>query len=134
MADCLFCGIAAGEVPAALVYESPGGVAFLDRFPAARGHTLVVPRIHAATLGDLPDEAIGGLFQAVKTVTGKIIDALHPMAFHIGWNHGEAAGQQVFHLHVHVIPRYTPGRGIQSLGSGGGKGDLSEVAAAIRKA
>jgi histidine triad (HIT) family protein len=134
MGDCLFCRIAAGQVPAAVVYESPGGIAFLDRFPAARGHTLVVPRIHAATLNELPDDAIAGLFQAVKVVTAKITDALHPTAFHIGWNHGEAAGQQVFHLHVHVIPRYNPGRGIQSLGSGGGRGDLSEIAAAIRKA
>jgi histidine triad (HIT) family protein len=134
MAGCLFCGIAAGSVPAALVHEAPGGVAFLDRFPAARGHTLVVPRIHAATLNDLPDEAIGDLFQVVKAVTRKITDALHPVAFHIGWNHGEAAGQQVFHLHVHLIPRFSPGLGIQSLGSGGGKEDLSALAAAIRAA
>jgi histidine triad (HIT) family protein len=134
MEDCLFCRIAAGTVPAALVYESPGGVAFLDRFPAARGHTLVVPRVHAATLDELPDEAIGDLFRAVKAVIRKISAALHPIAFNIGWNHGEAAGQQVFHLHVHVIPRFTPGRGIQSLGSGGAGGDLSEVAAAIRSA
>jgi histidine triad (HIT) family protein len=134
MADCVFCGIAAGTVPAALVHESPGGVAFLDRFPMAQGHTLVVPRIHAATLLDLPDEAIGELFQTVKAVMSKIAGALQPTAFHVGWNHGEAAGQAVFHLHVHVLPRFTPGRGIQSLGSGGGRADLSEIAAAIRAA
>ena len=134
MEDCIFCRIAAGTIPAALVHESPGGIAFLDRFPAARGHTLVIPRVHAATLDELPDEAIGDLFRAVKAVIRKISAALHPIAFNIGWNHGEAAGQQVFHLHVHVIPRFTPGRGIQSLGSGGAGGDLSEVAAAIRSA
>ena len=134
MAECLFCGIVAGKVPAALVYEAPGAVAFLDRLPAARGHTLVVPRVHAANLLELPDDAIGDLFRAVKEVTRKIAGALHPIAFHVGWNHGEAAGQAVFHLHVHVIPRYTPGRGIQSLGSGGRREDLAEVAATIRRA
>ena len=134
MAECLFCGIAAGKVPAAVVYESPGGVAFLDRLPAARGHTLVVPRVHAANLLELPDDAIGDLFRTVKAVTGKIAAALHPVAFHVGWNHGEAAGQAVFHLHVHVIPRFTQGRGIQSLGSGGDRGELDELSAAIRKA
>jgi histidine triad (HIT) family protein len=134
MAECLFCGIVAGKVPTALVYESPAGVAFLDRLPAARGHTLVVPRVHAENLLELPDEAIGDFFRVVKAVTGKIAAALHPIAFHVGWNHGQAAGQAVFHLHVHVIPRFTPGRGIQSLGAGGERGDLAEIAAAIRGA
>lgn len=134
MAECLFCGIAAGKVPAALVHESPGGVAFLDRLPAARGHTLVVPRIHAANLLELPDEAVGDLFRTVKEVTRKIDRALHPIAFHIGWNHGQAAGQAVFHLHVHILPRYAQGRGIQSLGSGGDRSELAEIAAALRGA
>src|SRR5512143_1182189 len=132
MADCLFCGIVAGKTPAATVYESPGGVAFLDRLPAARGHTLVVPRVHAENLVELPDDAVGDLFRTVKEVMRKISGALHPIAFHVGWNHGSAAGQAVFHLHVHVLPRYTQGRGIQSLGSGGDRAELDEIAAAIR--
>jgi histidine triad (HIT) family protein len=135
MADCIFCRIAAGTLPADLVYESQGSMAFLDRFPSARGHALVIPRMHAPTLLELPDEAIGDLFRTVKVVTRKIGDALHPVAFHTGWNHGAGAGQRVFHLHVHILPRYGPGGcGIQALGSGGELGNLSEIAAAIQAA
>ena len=64
----------------------------------------------------------------------KISKALQPNAFHVGWNHGSAAGQHVFHLHVHILPRMTRGHGIQSLGEGGARRDLAEVAAAIRAA
>jgi histidine triad (HIT) family protein len=134
MSDCLFCRIAAGEVPAEIVHATPAAVAFLDRVPAARGHVLVVPRAHAATLPELDDAAVGGLFLAVKEVMGKVERALHPVAFHVGWNHGAAAGQHVFHLHVHVLPRAQRGRGVQLLGEGGDRGDLAEVAAAIRGA
>ena len=63
MSDCIFCRIVSGALQAHLVYESPSAVAFLDRFPAAPGHTLVVPRIHAETLNDLPDDAIGDFFR-----------------------------------------------------------------------
>ncbi len=135
MAECIFCRIAARTLPADLVYESAGAVALLDRFPTARGHTLVIPKIHAPTLLDLPDDAIGDLFRTVKVVTRKVSDALHPVAFNVGWNHGEGAGQRVFHLHVHILPRYAPGgAGVQALGSGGGRGDLPAIAAAIRAA
>lgn len=134
MADCLFCNIIAGKVPAAIVHEAPGAVAFLDRLPSARGHTLVVPRVHAENLVELPEEAVGDLFRTVKEVTRKISSALQPVAFHVGWNHGAAAGQAVFHLHVHILPRYIQGRGIQSLGSGGDTGELPQIAAAIRGA
>jgi histidine triad (HIT) family protein len=134
MAQCLFCEIVAGRIPAQVVHDGPGGVAFLDRVPAARGHTLVVPRIHAATLDDLPGDAVGDFFRTVQEVTRKIGAALAPVAYNIGWNHGAAAGQHVFHLHVHILPRYQPGgRGIQALGAGGG-GDLAGIAAAIRAA
>jgi histidine triad (HIT) family protein len=113
MSECIFCGIAGGGVPAHVVHESAGAVAFLDRFPAARGHVLVIPRHHA------PTRAVG--------------EALRPLAFHVGWNHGFEAGQRVFHLHVHVIPRYARGgAGIQSLGAGPGRDDLDATAAAIR--
>ncbi len=134
MADCIFCRILDGSMPAELVYQGPGAVAFLDGFPAARGHTLVVPRLHAPTILDLPDEAVGDLFRAVKEVTRIVNDVLHPAAFNVGWNHGRAAGQAVFHLHVHVLPRYAEGgRGVQSLGSGGDRRGLREVAAALRR-
>jgi histidine triad (HIT) family protein len=134
--ECLFCRIASGAVRGEVVLESAGALAFLDRFPAARGHALVIPRAHAATLLDLDDAAVGDLFLAVKAVARKIAGALAPRAFNFGWNHGGAAGQHVFHLHVHVIPRYADGgAGVQALGDGSGAdAALAEVAEAIRRA
>lgn len=132
MNGCIFCDVAARRIEAEVVFESAGAVAFVDRYPAARGHVLVIPRTHAATLIDLPDEAVEGLFLAVKEVMRKVSAALGPAAMHVGWNHGRDAGQRVFHLHVHVLPRQHPGRGVQALGEGGGA--LPEDAEAIRKA
>lgn len=130
--SCLFCRIAAGQTPAEVVHEAPGAVAFLDAHPAARGHVLVVPRAHASTLLELDDAAVGELFLAVKAVQLKVLAALRPRGFNVGWNHGRAAGQTVDHLHVHLLPRYDPGRGIQALGGGGDPSELARVAAAIR--
>ena len=135
MADCIFCEILAGRVAAEVVHESSKALAFLDVFPAARGHVLVVPRAHVPTLLDLGDAAVGDLFLAVKAVQAKVQRALGPAGMNVGWNHGLAAGQHVHHLHVHVIPRFEDGgRGIQMMGSGGDRAELPAVAAAIRSA
>lgn len=133
--SCVFCRIVSGEIPGHLVHEGPGAVAFLDAFPAARPHVLVVPRAHAPTLLDLEDEAIGELFRTVKLVQRKIDAAFRPLGFNVGWNHGQAAGQAVSHLHVHVLPRYADGgRGVQLLGTGGDRSQLADLAATLRTA
>lgn len=135
MSDCVFCRIAAGTLEAEIVHEDAAAIAFLDRHPVARGHVMVVPRTHAATLLDLDDGAIGGLFRAVKAVMRKVSDALHPLAMNVGWNHGKDAGQHVFHLHVHVLPRFgAGGRGVQVLGEGTGRVSFAELGEAIRRA
>jgi histidine triad (HIT) family protein len=132
---CLFCRIAAGDVPAHVVHEGDAALAFLDAFPAARPHVLVVPRMHAPTLLDLDDAVVAELFATVKRVQQKIQAAFRPLGFNVGWNHGVAAGQHVAHLHVHVLPRYADGgRGLQSLGSGGDRGELAALAETLRKA
>jgi histidine triad (HIT) family protein len=132
---CLFCRIVARSVAAEIVYEDAATIAFLDVHPAARGHVLVVPRAHAETLLDVEDAAIPDVFRAVKVVQQMIQAALRPFGFNVGWNHGRACGQHVPHLHVHVLPRYADGgRGIQLLGAGGDRGELAQVAAAIRGA
>ena len=133
--DCIFCRIAAGELDAHRVYESPNAVAILDTHPAARGHTMVIPRAHAPTLVDLDDDSVGEVFRAVKLVMRRIEEVLHPIAFNVGWNHGAAAGQHVFHLHVHVLPRYREaGRGVQALGEGTDRHELASLAESLRKA
>lgn len=135
MDECLFCKVVSGELQANLVYESNAAVAFLDKYPATKGHVLVIPRWHAPTLLDLPDEHIDGLFRAVKEVQAKVARALEPIAFNVGWNHGRAAGQHVYHLHVHLLPRYAgSGRGVQAIGEGAPRMDLAAVAESIRKA
>ncbi len=135
MAECIFCHILEGHMAAEVVYESPTVIAFLDKFPAARGHTLVIPRTHVATLPELGDDAIGDLFREVKVVMGRLQAALRPVGFNVGWNHGIAAGQHVFHLHVHILPRYDPGgRGIQTVGPGMGRANLAEIGATSRAA
>jgi len=135
MADCIFCNIAAGTLKAEIVFESPQAVAFLDKYPVARGHVVVIPRVHAATLNELPDELVGGLFLAVKSVMRKLAATLHPLRMNIGWNHGRDAGQHVFHLHVHVLPRYSPGGyGVQALGEGAERLNFAELGEVIRKA
>jgi histidine triad (HIT) family protein len=135
MSECIFCDIASGRTKAEVVFENADTVAFLDRYPAARGHVVVIPRVHAATLPELTDDAVGSVFRAVKIVMRKVSDALRPVAMNVGWNQGEDAGQRVFHLHVHVLPRYRPGgRGVQMLGEGAGAESLEEVGEAIRTA
>jgi histidine triad (HIT) family protein len=133
MSGCIFCDVVAGTAGAEIVHESPSAIAFLDKFPAARGHTMVVPRAHASTLLELDDGAVGDLFRTVKSVMRKVAGALQPAGMNVGWNHGKAAGQHVFHLHVHVLPRYAPGgRGVQLLGEGTEPVDLADVARRIR--
>lgn len=135
MSDCIFCKIAAGELKAEIVHETPEAIAFLDKYPAARGHVVVIPRAHAETLVDLDEGAVGGLFRAVKDVMRKVQVSLRPRGMNVGWNHGADAGQVVHHLHVHVLPRSrAPGRGVQVMGEGTDRGDLAAVAQAIRGA
>lgn len=134
MSDCIFCRIAAGTLPAEVVHETPDAIAFLDKFPAAKGHVVVIPRAHAVTLPDLDDAALAGVFRAVKDVMRKVAAALAPAGMNVGWNHGRAAGQVVDHLHVHVLPRWEQGRGIQVMGERPGEVNVAELARAIRSA
>ena len=136
MADCIFCTIAAGKVKAHAVYENESVLAFLDIHPASRGHTMVIPKVHAERLDRLEDRHVGPLFTGVKTVMGILEKALRPDGLNVGWNHGWAAGQHVNHLHVHLIPRYggDGGGGIQSLIRSSVKEDLASVADQIRAA
>jgi histidine triad (HIT) family protein len=135
MSACIFCRIAAGEIPADVVHQTPGALAFLDRNPVSRGHVLVIPRAHATSLPALAPGEVDGLFQAVREVMRKIDAAFRPAGMNVGWNHGEGAGQEVLHLHVHVIPRHAPGgRGIQVMGEGRDGTPLAEVGEALRRA
>jgi len=101
VADCVFCRIAAKEIPSSIVYEDADVVAFEDNHPCAPLHVLVVPRRHVAKLADLADEALGGkLIQAARAVARQ---AGHADNFRLVANNGAQAGQSVWHLHFHVM-------------------------------
>ncbi len=107
--NCVFCRIAAGEIPAATVFENPGVLAFLDIRPIAPGHTLVIPRQHVETLMATPDGPLGDVALAVRDVSAALM-ATGADGVNVLQSNFSAAGQEVFHLHFHVIPRWNDGR------------------------
>jgi diadenosine tetraphosphate (Ap4A) HIT family hydrolase len=100
---CPFCSIDVGRVLA----SNEHAVAFADGYAVSRGHTLVVPRRHVASLFDLTPDEQAALWTLVAEVRRRLLDELTPDAFNIGLNDGVAAGQTVMHAHVHVIPRWS---------------------------
>ncbi|MDG4820983.1 HIT family protein [Asanoa sp. WMMD1127] len=110
MADCVFCGIVAGEVPAFVVGSTADCVAFLDTRPVFKGHTLVVPRTHLVVLSDLPGLALPGYFGFVQEVDRAVQSALGAGGSFVAINN--RVSQSVPHLHTHVVPR-TKGDGLR---------------------
>ena len=104
--DCVFCAIAAGEIPCFKVYEDESVLAYLDINPFAKGHTLVIPKAHAADLQGVDDAALAELVVRVKRVAAHIKDALGCDGYNILQNNGAAAGQTVRHIHFHIVPRW----------------------------
>lgn len=112
--DCLFCRIVAGEIPSRQVYADDTAVAFLDIGPWHAGHTLVVPRRHIADLSDAPD-ALTELAPSIDATAALLRDRLRPDGMNLLVNQGAVAGQEVFHLHAHLIPRYADNPGMRNL-------------------
>lgn len=106
----MFCAIAAGEAPAHVVAEDEHAIAFLDLNPAADGHTLVVPRRHVRELSEVRPEEGGAVFALAARISGVMRGHLAP-AVNLHLADGAEAGQDVFHTHLHVIPR-SPGDGV----------------------
>jgi histidine triad (HIT) family protein len=132
--DCEFCQIAAGARAADVVHESRTTIAFLDRDPAARGHTLLVPRRHVPTLLHLPDGAAGSFFASLMEVIQRLTETLHPAGLEVGWTQGTAGGRYVSHLHARLVPRFRYDlSGIHALGEGVYREHLAEIAAIIRR-
>jgi histidine triad (HIT) family protein len=103
--DCVFCAIAAGEIPCFKVYEDELALAYLDINPFSEGHTLVIPKAHTTGLLDTPEETLAALLARVKKVAAHLKSALGCDGFHILQNNGAAAGQTVGHIHFHIVPR-----------------------------
>ena len=104
--NCIFCKIANGEIPSTSLYEDEDFRVILDLGPATRGHALLLPKNHFANLFELDDETAQKAILVAKKMAGKMKAALGADGFNLVQNNGEAAGQTVFHFHMHLIPRY----------------------------
>ncbi len=105
-ADCIFCKIANGEIPAKTLYEDEDFRVILDLGPATKGHALILPREHAADLYELPDETAGKVLILAKKMASVMRERLKCDGLNLVQNNGEVAGQTVRHFHLHLIPRY----------------------------
>jgi histidine triad (HIT) family protein len=105
-ASCVFCNIARKQASASLVYEDEKVIAFLDTKPLNEGHTLVIPKEHYETIYEIPEEQIAYLHRIVKRTALAVKKATRADGISIFQQNGKAAGQEIFHLHVHVVPRY----------------------------
>jgi len=108
--ECVFCGIVAGAATASAVYEDERVVAFLDLFPVHEGHLLVVPRDHVVDLATCSPDLAGHLFSVAGRLGPGVVRAVEGAGFNVWTANGRAAGQEVFHLHLHVLPRFTNDR------------------------
>ena len=135
MTDCPFCAIAAGAEGGHVVFEDEVSVAFLDNRPLFPGHSLLIPRQHLETLGDLPDELVGPLFANARLLSRAIPEAMGKPGSFVALNN--VVSQSVPHLHIHVVPR-KPKDGLRGFFWPRSKYEsekqMREVAATVRRA
>ncbi len=106
MSDCIFCKIAAGEIPSTTLYEDDKVRVIFDAGPATVGHALVIPKSHVANVFEIDDELLAHAHIVAKKIATALKEATGCQGVNILQNNGEVAGQSVFHLHIHIIPRY----------------------------
>ena len=106
MDDCIFCKIARKEIPAEILYEDENTLAFLDIAPVSHGHTLVIPKKHCLNIFDIDSKTLHAVIDTVHKIAPAVRDGVGAHGVHINSNHELAAGQEVFHLHFHIIPRH----------------------------
>lgn len=104
--DCIFCKIAAGEIPSRKIYEDKDLIAIMDLSPTSKGHSLIVPKEHYTNIYDIDEEIAGKVMKTAKKLATKMTVALNCDGFNLLQNNGETAGQTMFHFHMHLIPRY----------------------------
>lgn len=105
--NCIFCKIAAGEIPSKTLYEDEKFRVILDLGPATKGHALILPKDHFANLYEIDDEVAADAMKLAKKMATVMTEKLHCDGFNLVQNNGESAGQTVMHFHLHLIPRYT---------------------------
>lgn len=135
MSDCIFCKIAAGEIPSATIYEDDDFRVILDMGPATRGHALILPKKHFADVTEISEETAAKVLPLAAKIGTAMKKSLGCAGFNLVQNNGTAAGQTVFHFHVHVIPRYEDGPQIVSWNPGSSiEEERAEISRLIREA
>lgn len=124
--NCIFCKIANGEIPSATVYEDDAFRVILDLGPASKGHALILPKNHFKDICEADEATAGKLFPLAAKIGEAMKKGLGADGFNVVQNNGSCAGQTVFHLHVHVIPRYEGGPTMVSWNPG--KAESEELA------
>jgi len=104
--DCIFCQIVDGDIPSRTVFEDDTAKAFLDANPLSPGHTLVIPKEHHETLEETPEDVAAHVFGVLHRLNTAVEHAVDADATNVAFNNGEAAGQEVPHLHGHIVPRF----------------------------
>lgn len=133
--NCIFCKIANGDIPSATIYEDDDFRAILDLGPASEGHALILPKNHYADLLALDDETASKVLKVAAKIGAAMKKGLGCAGFNLVQNNGIAAGQTVFHFHMHVIPRYEDGGAMVSWVPGSyAEGKMAEVADKIKAA
>ncbi|AGM25538.1 HIT family protein [Spiroplasma chrysopicola] len=109
--DCLFCQIITQQIPSHKIYENEFIYAFLDIFPNSNGHTLVIPKVHSQYYTDTADQYLSEVAIAAKKIAQQIYQTLKPGGINFISNEKELAFQQVFHYHLHIVPKYEKDKG-----------------------
>ena len=104
--NCIFCKIARKETEASIVYEDADVLAFMDIRPVSEGHTLIIPKRHYVDIFDIPEKLLESTHKVTKKIAIAVKKATKADGISIVQQNGKAAGQEIFHLHVHVIPRF----------------------------
>jgi len=104
--DCLFCNIVAGKIPTLKVAEDDNHLAFLDIHPSSPGHTVIIPKKHYSKLEEMPKKEAEAIFGFIQELTKSVMAAMETQNCNIGLNNGKIAGQEIPHVHFHIIPRY----------------------------
>jgi histidine triad (HIT) family protein len=131
--DCIFCRIVEGEIPSHKVYEDAETLAFLDISPGSRGHTLVIPKQHTEDLFSAPADLLCAIIETTQKVANMLQQTLQPDGMNVLQNNGAAAGQSVFHYHVHLIPRWSGDKAVGLWNPGqADHAELGQLAAELR--
>ena len=104
--DCIFCKIAAGEIPSRKIYEDSDLIAIMDLNPTSKGHSLIIPKDHCTNIYDIDEDIAAKVMKTAKKLATKMTVALNCDGFNLLQNNGKTAGQTMFHFHMHLIPRY----------------------------